>query len=149
MAVKVFLAGIMQGSRREPSLYNQDYRQKIKQILAEIKSIEIYCPYEKHPRSLSYDQAKLKKVFLDHLRQAAEADVLIAYLPEASMGTALEIWEASRAGRIILTISPLAENWVIKALATHNFVTLEEFADFVLQGKFESLLRVYLNSGEK
>jgi len=75
--------------------------------------------------------------------------VLIAYLPEASMGTALEIWEASRAGRIILTISPLAENWVIKALATRNFVTLEEFADFVLQGKFESLLRVYLNSGEK
>jgi hypothetical protein len=130
----------MQGSRREPSLYNQDYRLRIKQILSGVNNIEIYCPYEKHPRSLTYNRAKLKEVFLDHIKKAATADVIIAYLPEASMGTALEIWEASRSGRIILTISPLTENWIIKALATRNFRDLEEFEEFVRRGEFESLL---------
>ena len=149
MAVKIFLAGIMQGSHRKATLYNQDYRQKIKQILAGIKNIEIYCPYENHPRSLSYDQARLKEVFLEHLRKAAHADVLIAFLPEASMGTALEIWAANQAGRLVLTIFPLAENWVIKALATHNFLTLEEFAEFVRQGDFEALLQSRLKAQEK
>jgi len=138
---KVFLAGIMQGSRQEPSLHNQDYRPKIKKILSRVKNIEIYCPYENHPRSLTYDQAKLKEVFLDHLRKAASVDLLIAYLPEASMGTALEIWEASRAGRGIITISPLAENWVIKALVNRNFRNLEEFEQFVNRGELEVLLQ--------
>lgn len=140
MGIKVFLAGIMQGSRREPALYSQDYRQKIKSILKGINNLKIYCPYEHHPQSLNYDQATLKQVFLEHIRKAAEADVIIAYLPEASMGTAIEIWEASQAGKVVLTISPLTENWVIKALATRNFLNLDEFEKFIRQGGLKELI---------
>ena len=46
----------------------------------------------------------LERTLLEMAEEAARADVLIAYVPEASMGTAVEIWEAYRAGKPILTI---------------------------------------------
>ena len=58
---------------------------------------------------------------------AATADVLVAYVPEASMGTAIEMWQAFKAGAHVFTISPLAENWVVKFLSQRVFATLDEF----------------------
>ena len=51
---------------------------------------------------------------LDH---AAASDLLIAYVPTASMGTALEMYVAHERGVPVVTISPLAENWVVRALS--------------------------------
>jgi len=66
--------------------------------------------------------------------EAGRADIVVAYLSEASMGTALEMWRAYEKGIPILTISPLAENWVVKFLSTQVFATLEEFEAFVGEG---------------
>lgn len=56
-----------------------------------------------------------------------EIDVLVAFVPEASMGTAIEIWEAWRNGALILTISPMATNWAIKFLSDAIYPDLAAF----------------------
>jgi hypothetical protein len=43
-----------------------------------------------------------------------ETDLLIAFVPEATMGTAIEMWEAARHGRVVVTISPLDLNWAVQ-----------------------------------
>jgi len=65
---------------------------------------------------------------------AARADVLVAYLPEASMGTALEMVRASDAGVPVVSISPLAENWFIRFLSQRIFSSLAAFEGWVGQG---------------
>jgi hypothetical protein len=58
-----------------------------------------------------------------------EVDVVVAFLPEASMGTAIEIWEAFRHGRRVVTISPLERNWVVRYcshLVLEDFSALEQ-----------------------
>ena len=67
---------------------------------------------------------------------ATSADVVVAFVPEASMGTAIEVWQAHQAGRIVLTISPMTENWVIRILSSRNFETFEMFERFVRSGRF-------------
>jgi hypothetical protein len=61
---------------------------------------------------------------LDH---AAARDLLIAYVPTASMGTALEMYVAHERGVPVVTISPLAENWVVRALSRRVYRDLGEF----------------------
>jgi nucleoside 2-deoxyribosyltransferase len=68
------------------------------------------------------------------IEEAERADVVIAYLPEASMGTALEIWAAYERGIPIISISPMVENWVVKFLSTWLFPTIEDFASFLTNG---------------
>ena len=46
-------------------------------------------------------------------------DLLIAYVPEASMGTAIEMWEAHQHARVVVTITPLSHNWVVQ-ITSHN-----------------------------
>ena len=86
------------------------------------------------------DATTAKRTLLELAEEAARADVLIAYLPEASMGTAVEMWQAYRAGKPILTISPLAENWVVRFLSTRVFPSLGAFESFVAEGELEKLL---------
>ena len=61
---------------------------------------------------------------LDH---AATSDLLIAYVPTASMGAALEMYVAHQRGVPVVTISPLAENWVVRALSRRVFPDMESF----------------------
>ena len=56
-----------------------------------------------------------------------EVDVLIAYVPEASMGTAIEIWEAWKNGALVLAISPMDQNWAIRFLSHAIYPDLESF----------------------
>ena len=58
---------------------------------------------------------------------AAASDLLIAYVPTASMGTALEMYVAHARGVPVVTISPLAENWVVRALSRRVYEDLGEF----------------------
>ncbi len=139
--MKIFIAGIIQGSDRGKGIYSQDYRARIKSVLQKaIPEAEIFCPFEHHPNSIDYDDERGKRVFLDLIDRAARSDVLIAFLPQASLGTAIEIWQAYCAGKIIITISPMIENWVIKFLSDINFETLESFEDFVLSNRFSDFL---------
>jgi hypothetical protein len=140
--LKFFISGIMQGSRTDVSIHDQGYRGVIGAVIrAHFAEAEIIDPLQLHPDAgLSYGPEKAKQAMLELAEEAAQADVLIAYLPEASMGTAVEMWQAYRSGKPILTISPLAENWVVKFLSTRVFPSLEAFESFVANGGLEELL---------
>lgn len=130
--LRFFIAGIMQGSRQDLDICSQDYRTAITDIILErYPEAEIVCPLDLYPDSPYYGPEEGKRTFMDLTTRAREADVLIAYLPEASMGTAIEMWEAHGAGIPILTISPMVENWVVKFLSTRIFPGLADFARFI------------------
>lgn len=86
---------------------------------------------ELYPESPGYDYETGRQTFLDLTNRASEADILVAYLPEASMGTAIEMWQAYGAGARVLAISPMIDNWVIKFLSDRVFGTMEEFEEFI------------------
>jgi nucleoside 2-deoxyribosyltransferase len=132
----------MQGSLTNVGIHDQSYRAAIGvAIKACFADAEIIDPIELHPDAgLSYGPEKARQTLLDMTEEAAQADVLIAYLPQASMGTAVEMWQAYRAGKPVLTISPLAENWVVRFLSTRVFPSLEDFEAFVVEGELEKLL---------
>ena len=140
--LRFFIAGIMQGSLAEVGIHDQSYRVAIgAAIKARFAEAEIIDPLELHPDGgLNYGPEEARRTLLEMTEEAAQADVLIAYLPEASMGTAVEMWQAYRAGKPILTISPLAENWVIKFLSTQVFSSLEAFESFMAEGELGKLL---------
>jgi nucleoside 2-deoxyribosyltransferase len=127
-----FLAGIIQGSRKGKILHNQNYRQEIKDILKKyFPKSQIIDPVDVHPDSAEYDYEMGKSVFHASIKQATECDCLIAYLPEASMGTAIEMWECHKKKTPVWTITPMKENWSVKFLSTEIFETLEEFEGFL------------------
>ena len=139
--MRFFISGIMRGSRPDKGICDQDYRKIIKAIIkARLPEAEVIDPLELHPDSVDYGPEEGKRVLLEMAEEAARADVLIAYVPEASMGTAIEMWRAYRAGRVVLTISPLAENWVVKFFSTRVFPTLQDFEAFVADGGLEGLM---------
>ena len=114
--MRIFLAGIMQGSHLASVIHNQDYRTRIKSMLVEhIPGAEVYDPLADHGDSLEYDDRRGREVFFRHNQMSAEVDVLVAFVPEASMGTAIEMWQAYRSGKVVITISPLVLNWTVCA----------------------------------
>ncbi len=127
--MKFFIAGIMQGSKIGLELHAQDYRKQIKTSISRaFPNSSVYDPFEHNEDSLNYASEIAKRVFLSHNRMCGtEIDVLIAFVPEASMGTAIEMWEAWQNGSVILTISPLTTNWVIKFLSDVCYPDLDSF----------------------
>jgi hypothetical protein len=144
--MKVFLAGIIQGSREGLDVHAQDYREMIKNILrGRLPELEIFDPCEKHPNSVSYEDEKARATFLHHLEVIEESDLLIAYLPSASMGTAIEMWRAYEFRVPIISISPLTTNWTIRLLADRNFETIDDFQAFISNN---DIRKIYvLNAG--
>ena len=133
--MRIFLSGIIQGSRKGKNIHAQSYRDTLKAILHRYApQAELVCPIDLHPNSVDYDEGQARTTFDDMVRLASEADLVVAYLPEASMGTAVEIWEAHRRGVPVLTISPLAENWVIKLASRQVFARVEDFETFLAAG---------------
>ena len=131
-----FLAGIMQGSHRGAVLHAQDYRRRLRELLVmHVAGAEVYDPLAEHRESLGYGEAQGRQVFFHHNRLCGAADVVIAFVPEATMGTAIEMWEAHQHGAAVITISPLKHNWAVK------FLSHAIYADFAA---FEAAL----HSGE-
>ena len=131
----VFLSGVMQGSNADDTLHAQDYRQRLREIItAEHPEAEVVCPAEMNPDSVAYDEAAARRAFMGELDLAAETDVLVAYAPVATMGTAVEMYRAHAAGRLVFTISPMATNWAVRFLSTRVFKDLAEFEVFVRDG---------------
>ena len=137
----VFVGGIMQGSIREMAIHDQDYRDVIAGIVRRYHpGVDIVDPRALHPDSVHYGREEAIQTFLAMLDKAADADVLIAYLPEASLGTALEVWRAYEAGKPVLVISPLESNWMLWATATRVLPDLAAFEAYIAEGGLEPYL---------
>jgi len=139
--MRFFLAGIMQGSLTSNGMHGQGYRQRFAQLLAEkFPQAEIYDPLAAHRNSLEYDKMTGCDVFFHHNRMCREVDVLVAFVPEASMGTAIEMWEAHQNGAVVLTISPMKQNWTIKFLSHGLYADEAEFATALEDGAISRLI---------
>jgi hypothetical protein len=133
--LRFFLAGIMQGSHFGDAMHPQSYRNRLAETLAAaFPQAEIYDPFAGHSDSLSYSAEAARGVFLRHNEMCGEVDVVVAFVPEASMGTAIEMWEAFRNGRVVLCISPLSKNWVVKFCSHARWDDLDEFIADVASG---------------
>ncbi|MCA9247932.1 MAG: hypothetical protein KDA42_12475 [Planctomycetales bacterium] len=139
--IQIFLAGIMQGSHLGEVLHNQDYRGRLRRILEEkFPEASIYDPLADHGNSLEYDAQRGREVFLRHNAMCAEVDVLIAFVPEASMGTAIEMWQAHQHGRLVITISPLEHNWAVRFLSDQVYRDVEAFEAALQNGQIAQLI---------
>jgi len=108
-------------------MHEQDYRARISEIiLRHYPDASVVDPVALHPSSLEYTDEQAKATFFAMTVEAAQADVIIAYVPTSTMGTAVEMWEARRAGKPVITISPLDKNWVVRFLSTHVVASIEE-----------------------
>jgi hypothetical protein len=139
--MRVFIAGVMQGSRTDDRVTDQGYRREITRILREhLNQVEVIDPWALHPESEGYGIERARETFMSLNVLAGQADVLVAYVPEASMGTAIEIWEAYRNEVKVFCISNMADNWVVKLLSSRVFPTLDAFEVFVSNGGLASAL---------
>lgn len=133
--MRIFLAGIMQGSHTEAVLHEQDYRSHIKELIAEhLPEAKVYDPLADHAKSLEYGERKGRDVFFRHNLMCREVDVLLAFVPSASMGTAIEMWEAFQHDAAVVTISPLKVNWAVKFLSHVLYADMDEFTSALEDG---------------
>lgn len=141
--MRIFLAGIMQGSHVAAELHSQNYRQRLRALLEEsLPGCEVYDPLADHGQSLDYHDEQAREVFLRHNQLCAEVDLVVAFVPEATMGTAIEMWEARRHGRFVVTISPLKHNWVVKFCSDRIYDSVGTFEEAVASGHLASELQV-------
>ena len=139
--MKVFIAGIMQGSRLDHYIDTQNYRQIIAEaILAHHPGWAIVDPNELHPDGVDYDDDTAKVTLLELADLAGQADLVVAFAPKASMGTAIEMWEGFRAGKPLVTISPMAANWVVRHLSDVVLPDLDAFRSWVATGGLAQLM---------
>lgn len=138
----MFICGIIQGSIQRFAVHEQSYRMRLKGLVETyLPEAEVYCPVSLHPESLLYGDAKAFRVFDESVAAARRSDLLVAYLPEASMGSAIEMWEAKKAGVKIVSISAMEHNWVVKYVSDKVVGTVEEFEELLKDGTVSALLR--------
>ncbi len=136
----IFLAGIMQGSRQDHLIDAQDYRNKITQALeANVANVRISDPYALHPDSIYYGLEQVRDTFESFTTMASEADVVIAYLPEASMGTAIEMWSAHKSKKPVIAVTPLTHNWVVRLAAEAVLPDLDSLITAINDGLIDRL----------
>jgi hypothetical protein len=142
MLYRFFLAGIIQGSMRGLATFDQGYRERIKSILNRaFPRCDLVCPVENHPDSVLYSDGDAKATFFANVEKAKQCDALVVYLPEASMGSSIEMWEAFHERIPVFTITPLASNWVVRILSERVFPGIDEFGAFVESGGLMKVLR--------
>jgi len=139
--MKIYISGIMQGSTRGHGIQEQDYRRLLRDaVKIHHPDAEIYDPFLHFPDSVEYDNQRAKEVLFELAAESGTSDVVIAFLPEASMGTALEIIRAYDNGKTILSISPMEKNWLIRALSAKIFPSLDEFCTWARQTHLAELI---------
>ena len=145
--MRFFLSGVIQGSTIDDGITDQSYRERLLKILRTAFPVPEHitlCPIEMFPYSTAMSDGTAKVAFEQLVESAASADAVVAYLPVASNGTAIEIWEASKRGTPVFTISSMSSNWVIKFYSTRIFPTIEAFAEFVQSGEMHTFMQQYL-----
>lgn len=137
----VFIAGVMQGVRQDDQIDSQDYRVRISDSLRRhIPQVYITDPWAMNPNSVNYDADKARRTFLKMTKVASQADLLIAYLPIPSMGTAMEMWEAFQAGTYIIAVSPLIHHWALRFTANEILPDLDSLIGEIENGRIQQLL---------
>ena len=139
--MKIFIAGIMQGSIKSKGIQGQDYRKIIRDtVKTHHPDAKIIDPFSLFPDSVEYDDQRSKQVLFAMAAEAESSDIVIAYLPEASMGTALEMIRAYDDGKTVVSISPMEKNWFIRAVSSKVFPSLEDFCVWVSQTQLKELI---------
>jgi hypothetical protein len=139
--MRIFLAGIMQGSHVAALVHDQEYRHTLRDLVqARWPEAEVYDPHANHATSIGYDMRRAREVFLGHVEMCRVFDLLVAYVPEASMGTAIEMWEAHRHARTVVTITPLVHNWVVQITSAAVYRDVDAFAHALTTGGIDRLL---------
>lgn len=140
--MRIFLAGIMQGTRLDNQIDSQLYRKQIAAALqTHVPEATIFDPWALNPNSVAYDDEKARHTFLSMTREAAKADMLIAYLPQPSMGTAMEMWEAFNAGLYIIAVTPLVHHWAVRFTANEILPDLDTLLADIENGRITQILR--------
>ena len=133
--MRVFLAGIIQGSLKDPTIHEQDWRGPVARMLAEhLPHADVYDHFAKHPGGIDYDLPRIRATLEEGNTACASSDVVICWLPEASMGTAIEMYLAHQAGRLVLAITPMAPNWIVRAFSNRIFADLSAFEGYLRGG---------------
>ena len=83
---------------------------------------------------------RVRETFESLTTLAGQADVVIAYLPMASMGTAIEMWTAYNANKYIIAVTELKHNWVVKVTADQVVPDLDGLLDLLASGQLASVL---------
>lgn len=139
----VFIAGVMQGSRLDDQIDSQNYRPRIIEALeAFFPLTQVTDPWALHPDSVAYDVERMRATFFANTSLAGEADLLIAYLPHASMGTAIEMWTAYHNNAYIVAVTPMAHNWVVRITADEVLPDLESLLAHIQSGKLAENIAV-------
>ena len=110
---------------------------------------DVYDPHAKHSTSLDYSHETGRDVFFRHNLMCREVDVLVAFVPEASMGTAIEMWEAYQHGAAVITISPLRHNWAVKFLSHALYADLPAFEAALQSGEVARRIEEVAKTGKK
>ena len=135
-----FLAGVMQGSHTGKDLHPQEYRERIKALIGrKAPGARVFDPLDEHSGSVEYSDQKGLAVFQHHLDLAEKCGVLLCYLPVASMGTAIEMYECHRKGIAVITISPMATNWIVRFFSHRVFPDLDSFEEWLSPSSLAAL----------
>lgn len=130
--MRIFLAGVMQASLHGKGIVDQGYRNAIGDaLIAKWPDLDVVDPLILHPNSVEYDDETARETLFALITLATTCDLVIAYVPQASMGTALEMNAAYQVGIPVIAISPMRENWVIRAVSNRVFPDLESFMAFL------------------
>ncbi len=131
----------MQGSHVAALVHDQTYRTGLRELVqAHWPEAEVYDPFANHSTSIGYDTRRAREVFLGHIEMCQVFDLLVAYVPEASMGTAIEMWEAHRHAKAVVTITPLVHNWVVQLTSTAVYRDVEAFAHALASGDIDRIV---------
>ncbi|WP_420641071.1 MoaD/ThiS family protein [Candidatus Leptofilum sp.] len=135
--LRVFIAGVMQANRRDTQIESQNYRLQISQRLQEqVPDVQLIDPWAENPNSVNYTEAQARHTFLTMTNKASESDLLIAYLPLPSMGTAMEMWQAYQSNTYIIAITPFVHHWAIRFTANDILPDLDSLFNLMENGRF-------------
>jgi len=139
--MKIYISGVMQGSLKGLGIQGQGYRQVISEaVKINHPDAAIYDPFALFPDSVTFDAQRAKEALFEMADAAGSSDIVIAYLPEASMGTGLEMIRAYDNGKTIISITTLEENWFIRAVSVKIFRSLDEFCGWIGQTDLDELI---------
>lgn len=138
----VFIAGVMQGARLDEQIHEQAYRLTIANCIREhVPEAKITDPWALNPESVTYDEQRARDTFLSMTNLAGKADVLIAYLPTVSMGTAMEMWEAYQSNTYIIAVTPHIHHWAIRFTANEIMPDLATLLEAIKHGRLREVVQ--------
>jgi hypothetical protein len=69
---------------------------------------------------------------------------VLAFVPEATMGTAIEMWEAYKHGKAVIAVSPMKHNWAVRFLSHEVYADLDELEAALRSGRLAARLQEVL-----